>query len=69
MRFAGTWKQYSLDEGNAPARQNHDPQGRGLVLEMPIPGYSHEDVGDRQQQNSVHALPFRRISEWISYES
>ncbi len=34
-----------LDEGNLSADENHDPQRRGLVLEMPISGDRHEDVG------------------------
>ena len=38
-----------LEECDAPARQNHDPQRRILVLEMPIPGKGHEDVGDGEQ--------------------
>ena len=38
-----------LDEGDRPARQSDNPQGRGLVLEMPIPGDGHENVGYGQQ--------------------
>lgn len=38
-----------LNEGNSLARQNHNPQGRGLVLEMSIPSKGHEDVGDSKQ--------------------
>ena len=47
-----------LDEGNPPARRNHNPQGRVLVLEVPIPGDGHEDVGYGEQQDCVHELPF-----------
>lgn len=46
-----------LDEGNPPADENDRPQWRGLVLEMPIPGYSHEDVGNGQQENGLHTPP------------
>lgn len=37
-----------LNAADSPADENHNPQERGLVLEMSIPGKGHEDVGDRQ---------------------
>ena len=47
-----------LNEGNASADENDRPQWRGLVLEVPVPGKGHEDVGHRQQQDRVHEPPF-----------
>ena len=37
-----------LNAADSPADENHDPDVRVLVLEMPILGKGHEDVGDRQ---------------------
>ena len=51
-----------LDEGNSPTRKNRNPQGRVLILEVPIPGKGHEDVGNGQQGNCLHG----RLSEKVN---
>jgi hypothetical protein len=37
-----------FDEGDSLTDKNHDPQGRILELEVPIPSDRHEDIGDGQ---------------------
>lgn len=41
----------------SPIGQSHDPQGQIFVLQMPIPGKRHEDVGDGEQQDCMYELP------------
>lgn len=40
----------------SPLTHRARSQRRVLVLEVPIPGDGHEDVGDGQQENSVHEI-------------
>src|SRR5476649_19710 len=47
----GRHRQAILEEGNAPARQDHQPQRPVGELEMPVPGERHEDAGDQQQDD------------------
>jgi hypothetical protein len=35
-----------LDKGNQPTNENHFPQSRAFIVEVPIPSRSHEDIGD-----------------------
>ena len=51
-----------FDEGNPPTRQNHNPQRRVFVLEMPIPGDRHEDVGYGQQGDCLHGLLSKMVT-------
>ena len=57
-----------LDKGNAPAHQNRNSQGRVLVLQMPVPGDGHEDVGHRQQKDRVHGLLSEKVNGQWSLE-
>lgn len=55
-----------LDKGNSSAHQNHDPQGRVLIFEVPIPGDGHEDVGDGQQQDRLHKTSLSLVRSVIA---
>src|SRR5476649_396796 len=40
-----------FEEGDAPARQDHQPQRTVGELEVPVPGEGHEDIGEQQQRD------------------
>lgn len=48
-------------KGDPPTGQNHNPQGRVFVFEMPVPGKGHKDVGNGQQENRVRSSPHVRF--------
>ena len=41
-------------ESDAPTNHNHLPQGDAAELQVAVPGKSHEDVGNRQQNYGSH---------------
>jgi hypothetical protein len=43
-----------LEERDQPANQNRGNQRRFAVLEMPIPGDSHESIRANEQQDGFH---------------
>src|SRR5690606_3467852 len=45
-----------LEEGDAPAGQDHQAQRRRAVLQVPVPGEGHEDVGAQQQERGEQAV-------------
>ena len=55
-----------LNAADSPADENHDPQGRVLVLEMPIPGDGFEGVGDGQQQDRLHKTSLSLVRSVIA---
>jgi hypothetical protein len=47
-----------LKKSDAPAHQNHFPQGGTSVLQMAIPRKRHEDIRNREQDDGSHVSPF-----------
>ena len=47
----GRNSQTILNEGNAPAHQNDNPQGPVGILQVAVPGERHEHVGQEKQGN------------------
>jgi hypothetical protein len=45
-----------LEEGDSPARRDDFPQRFAAIFQMSVPGKSHEDVGDREQQDGSHEV-------------
>jgi hypothetical protein len=56
----------SIPKSNQPANYDYFKEWRLAVLQMPVPGEGHEDIGERQQQNGSHecmlpdSLPLRQ---------
>src|SRR5687768_17613488 len=40
-----------LEEGDAPACEDHEPEWRGLELEVSVPGERHEDVRRAEEED------------------
>jgi hypothetical protein len=47
-----------LKKSDSPAHQDHFPESGGAVLQVAIPGKSHEDVRNGQQDNGSHVFLF-----------
>jgi len=43
--------------GYSSLRWQETEDQRIRVLQMPIPGTGHEDIGDGEQENRVHGMP------------
>src|SRR5215475_8842300 len=43
-----------FEKGNSPTGENNFPEGFAPVLEVAVPGKSHEDVGDSQKKDRSH---------------
>jgi hypothetical protein len=44
----------SIPKSNQPANYDYFKEWRLAVLQMPVPGEGHEDIGDGQQRDRPH---------------
>ena len=54
-KAVGWYLKAVLEEGDAPADDDHLPKRLRLVFQVAVPGEGHEDVGEDEQNDGPHS--------------